>query len=162
MKGPVLRPKRRAFSFVLRRDGAGQRTSAFDPLRTLATWFSIGAVKALSCIALWMLVALPQPLAAAKPARLEGMPYAKARSLILSYGWRPVSGSCGGASNDTCENFPEVGNCSGTGLGFCDMSFARRNRCLVVVTVGGEPRIRNRREPTVRDLQFRTRPCSKD
>lgn len=38
-----------------------------------------------------------------------------------------------------CEAFPEINNCSGSGLGYCDMTFTRPDRCLIVVTIGGRP-----------------------
>ena len=99
-----------------------------------------------------------------KPGKLEGKDYLTARKAILSYGWTPLQGDCsgGGTDNDTCATYPEIGNCSGTGVGFCDMTFVRRDRCLIVVTVGGEPKATRRGEPKVRDVQFRRGPCSKD
>ena len=100
----------------------------------------------------------------AKPAKLEGMDYVSARKVILRYGWKPLPGNCGGggAGNLTCSTYPEIGNCSGSGDGFCDMTFARPNRCLIVVTVGGAPDAKKQGEPVVRDVQFRRENCSKD
>ena len=93
-------------------------------------------------------------------ARLEGMTYVKARQVVLSFGWHPLIGGCSGGGTDeqTCARYPEIGNCSGTGIGFCDMTFFRRDRCLILVTVGGS----NMGDATVRDVQFRRGPCSKD
>jgi hypothetical protein len=100
----------------------------------------------------------------AKTTNLEGMDYVSARKVILGYGWQPLPGNCGGggASNLTCSTYPEIGNCSGSGVGFCDMTFVRPNRCLVVVTVGGAPDAKKHGESVVRDVQFRRGTCSKD
>jgi hypothetical protein len=94
-----------------------------------------------------------------KPAKLEGMAYPKARRVILGYGWKPVSGNCGGGgtTESICKKFPEIGNCSGTGVGFCDMLFVRKRRCLSIVTVGGPPP-----DAVVRDVVFSAGPCSKN
>jgi len=99
-----------------------------------------------------------------KPFKLEGMDYRAARKAILAYGWKPLEGDCGGGGTDssTCAAYPEIGNCSGTGVGFCDMTFVKGARCLIVVTVGGAPQATLRRGPIVRDVQFRRGPCSKD
>lgn len=104
------------------------------------------------------------PAAAPKPARLEGIPYARARTIILGYGWKPLPGYCegGGTSDSICGQFPEIGNCSGTGVGFCDMTFIRNERCLTLVTVGGAPAIGEESEPVIRDVEFSRGPCSKD
>jgi hypothetical protein len=96
------------------------------------------------------------------PAKLEGLDYVAARRHILNYGWQPPDGPCEGVDDGTCRRFPEIGNCSATGLGFCDMHFARKGRCLVIITVGGRP---ERSEPggtRVEDVVFRRGPCSKD
>jgi hypothetical protein len=100
----------------------------------------------------------------AKPMKLEGSSYLAARRTILALGWRPLDGACsgGGISDFTCRAFPEVGNCSGSGSGYCDMTFVRKDRCLVVVTVGGVPSVSNNREPVVRDIVFSQGPCSKN
>ena len=100
----------------------------------------------------------------AKPLKLEGMDYIAAREVILGFGWKPLPGNCGGggASGLTCSAYPEIGNCSGSGLGLCDMTFARPNRCLIVVTVGGAPNATKDGEPFVRDVQFHRGKCSKD
>ena len=100
---------------------------------------------------------------AKKPLKLEGLSYPAARQLIVGYGWLPLQGECGGgaSSNETCRDYPEIGNCAGTGIGLCDMTFARKDRCLLVVTVGGAPRMTRSREPVVRDVQFSPSPCTK-
>ena len=118
-------------------------------------------MKPIIVAAMAALFLLPKSAPAAKPTKLEGMVYVKARPVILGYGWKPLHGDCGGADKATCANYPEVGNCSAGGYGFCDMTFIRRNRCLVVVTVGGEPQTNKRGEPVVHDVQFRVSPCSK-
>jgi hypothetical protein len=101
---------------------------------------------------------------AKETVRLEGMEYLAARKVILGYGWAPAPGKCGGGGTDghTCSAYPEIRNCSGTGVGLCDMSFVKRDRCLTVVTIGGPPRADGGGEPAVRDVQFRRGPCSQD
>lgn len=91
------------------------------------------------------------------------MEYFNARKIILSYGWEPLGGPCQGAGIDeeVCRAFPEVGNCSGTGVGFCDMHFARKDRCLDVVTTGGAPSNDGPGDTSVRDVAFGSAPCSK-
>jgi hypothetical protein len=121
-------------------------------------------MSAVITMAAGALLLLPQAVLAGTTTttELEGMVYVKARPIILSYGWQPLAGPCGGANKSTCTDFPEVGNCSGTGVGFCDMNFARRDRCLVVITVGGEPTSDNRDYTVIRDVLFSAGPCSKD
>ena len=95
--------------------------------------------------------------------KLERMDYMQARSIIHEYGWRATPGECvGGVDEATCRQFPEIGNCSGTGMGFCDMHFTKRDRCLSLVTVGGPPDGTEDGEPSVRDVQFSRAPCHKD
>jgi hypothetical protein len=101
--------------------------------------------------------------ASKRPAKLEGMEYLAARKVVLGFGWRPLAGHCSGAdlSAETCAKFPEVGNCTGVGAGFCDMTFVRRDRCLVLVTIGGAPQ--NKPGDTlVRDVTFSRAPCPKN
>ena len=99
----------------------------------------------------------------ARPKKLEGMDYNEAREVLLDMGWVPLTGPCEGImGDDTCSRFPEIGNCSGTGLGFCDMHFERRDRCLTITTVGGPPDGEVDGEPAVRDVHFSRAPCRKD
>jgi hypothetical protein len=97
-------------------------------------------------------------------ARLEGMAYLDAREVILTLGWSPVEGPCmgGGARETTCADFPEIGNCSGTGVGYCDMTFRRKDRCLAVVTTGGTPDRTDREGVAVDWVRFSKAPCKKD
>lgn len=96
--------------------------------------------------------------------RLEGKAYSDARAVILSLGWSPLEGPCigGGAGEATCSDFPEIGNCSGTGVGYCDMTFRRKDRCLTVVTTGGAPDRKDPEGVTVDWVRFSKAPCSKD
>lgn len=72
----------------------------------------------------------------------EGDDYVAARARLIADGWQPFRDACtgGGTSADTCRAYPEIGNCSGTGVGHCDMQFSRGAECLAIVTVGGAPR----------------------
>lgn len=96
--------------------------------------------------------------------RLEDMAYSDAREVILSLGWSPLEGPCmgGGAGEATCSDFPEIGNCSGTGVGYCDMTFRREDRCLTVVTTGGAPDRTDPEGVAVEWVRFSKAPCSKD
>lgn len=80
----------------------------------------------------------------------------------MSMGWKPVLGHCGGggAGEDTCRVYPEVGYCALTGYGYCSMDFQRRNRCLAILTRGGPPRGAPG-EPTVHEVIFSKAPCDK-
>ena len=102
------------------------------------------------------------PTSIARNRKLEGMDYMEARAIIHSYGWSPMRAECSGIDEATCLRFPEIGNCSGTGMGFCDMHFTRSNRCLSLVTVGGPPDSVADGEPSVRDVAFSRIPCRTD
>ena len=101
------------------------------------------------------------PAAGADDRRLEGMAYDEARGIVLGYGWAPLPGRCDGpgVTKGTCERFPETETCSGTGVGLCTMRFAKPERCLTLVTVGGPPASTADGEPTVRDVTFGEGPC---
>lgn len=77
----------------------------------------------------------------ATPAKLEGMNYDEARSIITGFGWKPFATECGGPPVDqaTCARYPELGYCQGNGRGFCGMTFAKADRCLYVTTVESPP-----------------------
>jgi hypothetical protein len=93
----------------------------------------------------------------ARPAKLEGMPYSEAREIISQFGWISFKGDCSGppVNESICSHFPEIGYCSGSGVGFCGMYFYRKNRCLILVTVGGLPS----EGSVVRDVTFQRKPC---
>ena len=97
----------------------------------------------------------------AAPQRLEGMAYPAARALILSFGWQPSHGDCQGAgiSRQICQRFPELDTCSGVELGYCGMRFVRRNRCLILVTIGGPPSVEGLTDTVVDGVQFNRRRC---
>jgi hypothetical protein len=94
--------------------------------------------------------------------KLEDMDYLEARKVVLSLGWQPVEGPCDAISQATCADFPEIGNCSGTGLGFCDMHFRRADRCLTVVVTEGPPDMANPEGAPVDWVRFSKAPCKKD
>ena len=137
--------------------------SAFHPLQTLGTCFSNSLMNPVTLTLVAAVLLLPQPVVAAKkPVRLEDVEYLKARQIILSYGWVPVPGNCGGPDVDdhVCSTYPEVGNCTGVGIGFCDMTFRKANRCLRLVTIAGAPQD----EPgdtEVREVTFSKGACLK-
>ena len=102
------------------------------------------------------------PRANSSPARWELLAYVEARRTILDSGWQPLSGPCEGfVGDEVCRKYPEIGNCSGTGLGFCDMHFERNGHCLVVITTGGHPRSEEPGETHVEDVVVRKGPCDK-
>jgi hypothetical protein len=94
-------------------------------------------------------------------ARLEDMTYPEARKVILALGWIPAGEDCGGGGTGaaTCTDFPEIDSCSGTGVGYCAMTFRRRDRCLDVVTTEGAPERGVADRPFVKDVSFRKGPC---
>ena len=94
------------------------------------------------------------------PAKLERMRYLEARPIILGYGWKPLAGGCSGGGVDTeiCGRYPEIGNCQGTWPAFCDMTFEKPDRCLMVVTFGGSPS----EDTVIRDVTFTRGSCKKD
>jgi hypothetical protein len=100
----------------------------------------------------------------AKAGKLEGMDYRKARTRIVALGWQPLSGDCGGGgtSDTLCRQYPEIGNCSGSGVGYCDMTFIKADRCLLVLTTGGAPQSRAGGGAIVHDVTFSRGKCSKD
>jgi hypothetical protein len=96
------------------------------------------------------------------PPRLEGMDYRRARRIILSYGWQPVTGPCFGVTVDECASFPEIDSCSCCGQAPCGMFFRRRNWCLLVSTIGASPVARRAESDTnVTNVYFRRGHCSK-
>jgi hypothetical protein len=94
--------------------------------------------------------------------RLEEMNYLDARKVIIRLGWQPLDGNCDAISQATCIDFPEIGNCSGTGLGFCDMHFRRGKRCLTIVTTGDTPDRAQPDRTSVEWVRFTKAPCAKD
>ena len=97
----------------------------------------------------------------AKASNLEGMDYDRARSLILSYGWTPFRGDCNGVDENTCARYPEVGNCQMVSPGYCDMSFTKDKRCLIVVTLESPPGA-SRGETWVKNVTFLRMPCQNE
>ena len=109
-------------------------------------------------------VGLPAAQAApAKPIKLEGMEYNKARQIILGYGWKPLRGACtgGGADTKICAPFPEIDDCSGSGQGYCGMNFVKLNQCLIIVTTGGAPHLHTG-DTHIDGVMFRHGACPKD
>ncbi len=92
-------------------------------------------------------VTLLMPEAAAKP--LPGFvkvnaPYDPYRPKLKSRGWRPAGktmreeGSCIEEYDERCRIYPEARECSGTGLGFCNMIWKHRDGTVIVITTAGE------------------------
>jgi hypothetical protein len=69
-------------------------------------------------------------------------PYDPYRPKLQKQGWRPVgktmreAGSC--AYDERCDTYPEARECSGTGLGFCNMVWKHRDGTIIVITTAGE------------------------
>ena len=98
---------------------------------------------------------------ATKTAKLEGMDYDKARTVVLGYGWKPFRRGCGGLANEsTCARYPEVGYCQGTGRGFCGMTFTKESRCLYLTTVESPPGQGG--YTVIYDVRFSRGLCQKD
>jgi hypothetical protein len=99
---------------------------------------------------------------AMRPARLEGMDYDHARSVILGYGWTPFRDECGGitVTESTCARYPELRYCSGTGRGFCAMKFTKADRCLYLTTVESPPGCGG--YTIIHHVQFRRSACQRD
>jgi len=97
----------------------------------------------------------------ARASPLEGMSYAKARTVILGYGWKPSPGECHGPDvNDRiCETYPEIDNCTGVGLGICIMRFTKKDRCLSLQTVGSAPQVDYEGDTAVRQVSFSRGHC---
>lgn len=94
--------------------------------------------------------------------RLVDMTYPEAREVIVGMGWIPAgNGSCSGwvPGDNTCADFPEIDDCSGTGMGYCAMTFLRGDRCLDVLTIEGRPKRGVTDSPFVNDVSFRKGPC---
>jgi len=77
----------------------------------------------------------------------KGMNYEKARKILLNSGWKPLimhpNSKCWKTYQDenvySCK-FKEIDDCSGTGLGYCQMWFYDNNHnFLSITTVEGEP-----------------------
>jgi hypothetical protein len=70
----------------------------------------------------------------------ENMPYAEARSLILSQGWEPnQAGEAPNLNSTTIQElydfgYPEIKDCAGTGLGQCRFEFRNASGQLLVVS----------------------------
>jgi len=113
-----------------------------------------------------VLLATGNPAVAAsatRPARLEGMDYDTARSVILGFGWTPFPGGCGGppVHEATCARYPELGYCQGNGRGFCGMTFTKPDRCLYLTTVEAPPG-QGFGYTVVYDVHFARRSCRRD
>ncbi|HLQ17521.1 MAG TPA: hypothetical protein VK146_00970, partial [Tabrizicola sp.] len=72
---------------------------------------------------------------------IENQPIDKARKLLLQSGWTPVPGdpeqqSFGMARDLAAAGITEVGDCSGTGFGFCAFSYTGAAGELSVITAG--------------------------
>ena len=89
----------------------------------------------------------------------EGQPYLTLRDAMLEDGWTPVAGACQGVFDVPCEDFPEIENCTGTGLGFCDMTFERNQSCLSVVITDGPPSLEDRQDAPVYSTRKYAKPC---
>jgi hypothetical protein len=97
--------------------------------------------------------------AGSRRVKLEGMGYLKARSIILSYGWKPLLGHCE-ADESACDRYPEIEACSCCGTAPCAMVFVKQNRCLGVGTIGGPPQPEEA-DAVVTDVRFMRGHCSK-
>lgn len=72
---------------------------------------------------------------------IEGLPIDQARERLMQSGWTPVPGdpetqSFGMARDLAAAGIPEVGDCSGTGFGFCAFTYSGQPGTLSVITAG--------------------------
>ena len=97
-------------------------------------------------IALAVLCAIPSHVAFAKdkPAFVDtGRAYRPLRHLLWKSGWHVAGfelrhdGSCP-ASDKRCTRFTEAIECSGTGLGFCNMAWRHKDGTLLTIVTAGE------------------------
>lgn len=79
------------------------------------------------------------------PTVAEGTPYASARARLIEQGHRPVpvvrteenSHACRRDDGDWCERWPELEDCAGAGVSYCNFIFAdRAGRPFKVTTIG--------------------------
>lgn len=67
----------------------------------------------------------------------------KVRVKMLKTGWKPAptadADECG-SGDSTCDEFPEMENCAGTGLGNCKFRWQKGDKTVAVFTVG-DPKI---------------------
>ena len=74
-----------------------------------------------------------------------GLPYGKARVMLLKAGWTYGSNSgvdeCLGSLMDRrCYLFPEIGSCSTTGLGLCRFNWlSPAGKRFAIITQAGDP-----------------------
>ena len=108
----------------------------------------------LKAVFLVFLIMANNTFAESLPIKLKkGMPYLKARQILLNTGWQTVvmhitpNGSpiCNMSNWDekvqeiSCK-YEEIEACSGTGMGFCSMYFFDgEDKYLHIITAGGEP-----------------------
>jgi len=115
------------------------RSSPFWPF---PIGFHQAAKTLVSVAACWAIIheaALADPVQSmSKPIKLVGMKYEKARSTILSAGWKPWAGECD-ALPTTCKRYPEVDACTLVFPTLCGMHFVKGRECLLVGTRGESP-----------------------
>ena len=92
-----------------------------------------------SLLAALMVLPVPMALAKQKPAFVDtGRAYRPLRHLLWKAGWHVAGmdmrhdGSCP-ALDKRCARFTEAIECSGTGLGFCNMAWRRIRRNLRLI-----------------------------
>jgi hypothetical protein len=71
------------------------------------------------------------------------VPYPPIRIRPLQKGWKPAGTAMraeGGCleSDSRCKDFPEARECSGTGLGFCNMVWKHGDGTIIVINTAGE------------------------
>lgn len=77
------------------------------------------------------------------PSFYQGMPYSEARTKMLHLGWQvPIvnySEQCEWME-EICSKYPEVDDCSGTGMGFCNFIFTDSSgKRFIITTAGRDP-----------------------
>jgi hypothetical protein len=105
--------------------------------------FKIKLIILFFTFTLSILLSESSTLALPIPSFYQGMKYSESRKKMMDLGWQiPVinySEQCE-FMKEICNEYPEVDDCSGTGMGFCLFIFTNsKNERFYLTTAGREP-----------------------